>query len=184
MWVVQQEGDAAVGPLVACAGRRGQQSVKPFFDLRDAHIFVYEPMKYILYDRSGLRVGLERAAFFALELDFAVAEGRLPGGVFALAPCGLHTGVQTAADSFIFTAGHEKPEFKILLVVFVVWVKGFKRRDDAGFRVFEGARDNALIDAVAARQTLDLHHDHAAPLSGFHLLQQPLHLRTRGNGVA
>ena len=141
-------------------------------------------IKDLAHDRCLRRVWFERVALAALHLDAEIAVGVGLAHVFALFDRRDAPGDHAALDGLILAARHEQAKLEVFLVELVGGVVSLCRGDDACARVFERLCDDALVNAVAAGKTLDLHNQHAVPMPGLDLGQQPLHLRPRGDGFA
>lgn len=135
-------------------------------------------------DYCGLLLdGLERAALFVFELYPTITKRSQTGRPFPLFGGGETTALQPAVDNLVLAAAHKQAELEILFIELVVGVIRFYRGDYFRPGELERLCDDALVDCVAARQTLDLHDEDAGPNALLNLRENPLHHRTGSDGV-
>ena len=106
------------------------------------------------------------------------------GDILSLRSRAVPPANQTAGDGLILPAAHEQAKFKVFLVKFIAGVVDLGRGDDLGAGKLKYLADIRLIGAVAARQALQVHHQHPGVQPCVDLLQQLLNLRPCGNGFA
>lgn len=127
---------------------------------------------------------LKRPAFVALDFCALVAV-RGAGAHVAAIEDGAHAArLETFAYLGILAAGEEHFHFKKFGVAFAAGIVSLAGGDDDGAGVEERLGDDALIDAVAAREAVDVHAEDAGPEAGFDVGEHALHLRAGGDALA
>ena len=145
---------------------------------------VQKQVEHLFHHLRFLRMRLQRIALLARQLQPAVAVGRDAGDILSLRSRAVPPANQTAGDGLILPAAHEQAKFKVFLVKFIAGVVDLGRGDNLGAGKLKYLADIRLIGAVAARQALQVYHQHPGVQSCVDLLQQLLNLRPCGNGFA
>jgi len=182
------EHPADIGGLKPVAEVGAQtHPVQPVGDDRRAHVLpvhaVCVPVEHGPDDLGLLGNDLQTPPLAALELDALITIDRAGAAVAAVQGGGEAAPLHALFDHGVFPAGEKELDLKKFGVGIVGGIIGLVGRDDQDAGIQKGLHNDALVDAVPAAEAIHVHHQHAVPQAGAHVLQQLPDLGALGDGV-